>query len=91
MIELIRTNDQVLISWLAAHLEAAGIGCVVLDVHTSNLEGSIGAIPRRVMVLAEDEPAARDILAQRPDLAGGESADGSDPEALPLRPLPQGA
>ena len=66
MIELIRTNDPVLISWLAAHLEAEGIGYAVLDAHTSNLEGSIGAIPRRVMILAEDEPAARRVLDARP-------------------------
>lgn len=68
MIELIRTNDLILISWLTAHLEGAGIGHVVLDAHTSVLEGSIGAIPRRVMVLATDEEQARTILDARPDV-----------------------
>ena len=87
MIELIRTNDPVLLSWLTAHLDAAGIGNVILDAHTSNLEGSIGAIPRRVMVLAEDEPAAREILADCP--AAAEAADGEvdgDPATAALRP-----
>ncbi len=50
MVELVRTNDPVLLSWLMAALEAENIGAVVLDVHTSILEGSIAAIPRRVMV-----------------------------------------
>lgn len=69
MRELIRTNDPVLLSWLTARLDGAGIGHAVLDAHTSVMEGSIGAIPRRVMVLDEDEPAARTILDSRPDHA----------------------
>ena len=77
MIELTRTNDPVLISWLSAHLDGAGISHVVLDGHTSVLEGSIGAIQRRVMVLEEDEAAAREVFDARPDLsvdAEGESS-----------------
>mgnify|MGYP002630462471 FL=1 len=64
MIELTRTNDPVLLSWLTCHLEAAGVEVVVFDTHTSILEGSIGAIPRRVMVLAEQEADARRVLEQ---------------------------
>ncbi|MDA0676222.1 MAG: DUF2007 domain-containing protein, partial [Proteobacteria bacterium] len=52
MVELLRTNDPVLLSWLEATLAAHGIGCVVLDAHTSVVEGSIGAIQRRLMVEA---------------------------------------
>jgi len=62
MRELLRTNDPVLISWLQALLADAGIEAVVLDHHTSVVEGSIGAIPRRVMVLDEDHAAARRIV-----------------------------
>jgi hypothetical protein len=62
MRELLRTNDPVLISWLQALLADAGIEAVVLDHHTSVVEGSIGAIPRRVMVLEEDHAAARRIV-----------------------------
>jgi hypothetical protein len=50
MKELIRTNDPVRLSWAAALLAEAGIEAIVLDLHTSIIEGSIGAIQRRLMV-----------------------------------------
>ena len=62
MQELERTNDFVRLSWLQAVLAAAGIEVVVLDGHTSVMEGSIGAIPRRLMVRDEDERRARAVL-----------------------------
>ncbi|MEQ8666339.1 MAG: DUF2007 domain-containing protein [Rhodospirillales bacterium] len=83
MIELIRTNDPVLLSWLTAHLDAAGVGNVVLDAHTSNMEGSIGAIPRRVMVLADDEAVARDVLAGCPAFADETEDDAVQPALRP--------
>jgi len=46
MKELLRTNDVVRLSWAQALLRDAGIDCLVLDHHTSLVEGSIGAIPR---------------------------------------------
>jgi hypothetical protein len=63
MIELLRTNDTVLLSYIDALLAGEGIDCVILDQHTSVLEGSIGAIPRRVMVAEADAPRARLHLA----------------------------
>jgi hypothetical protein len=54
MKELLRTNDAVRLSWLQAVLAEAGIECLVLDNHTSIIEGSIGAIPRRLMVADAD-------------------------------------
>ncbi|MHA1597232.1 MAG: putative signal transducing protein [Alphaproteobacteria bacterium] len=62
MVELTRTNDPVLLSWLMHALAGDGIEAVVLDTHTSILEGSVGAIPRRVMVLADDLAKARVVL-----------------------------
>ncbi len=59
MIELLRTNDPVLISWLSALLADEGIDAHVFDSHTSVLEGSAGAIPRRIMVAEDDYPRAR--------------------------------
>ena len=50
MIELLRTNDLVFISWLTATLEEVGIQVIMLDEYTSNLEGSSPAIKRRLMV-----------------------------------------
>ncbi len=62
MKELLRTNDAVLISYIEALMTDAGIGVVVLDRHASILEGSIGAIPRRLMVGDDDLIGARAIL-----------------------------
>ena len=63
MIELMRTNDAVLISFVESLLKDAGIGSMVADQNMSVLDGSIGILPRRVMVLEEDMDAARRILA----------------------------
>ena len=64
MKELLRTNDPVLLSWLDVLLRDAGIESVVFDTHTSILEGSAGAIQRRLMVLDDDFEAARDLLIE---------------------------
>ncbi len=50
MRELMRTNDVVLMSYVLHLLQEAGIECLVFDGHTSAVEGSIGALPRRMMV-----------------------------------------
>jgi hypothetical protein len=64
MIELLRSNDPVRLSWLVAMLEDGGVKAVVLDAHTSVLEGSAPAIMRRLMVIDEDEAKARQLLAE---------------------------
>ena len=64
MVELVRSNDLVYLSWVEATLAAAGIESLVADQHTSVLEGSIGAIPRRILVDDLDLARARRILAQ---------------------------
>jgi len=64
MQELLRTNDIVRLSWVQALLADAGIGCLVLDQHTSLIEGSIGAIPRRLMVAECDHGQARLLIAE---------------------------
>ena len=62
MRELIRTNDPVFLSWIEATLAGAGIDAIIFDQYTSAVEGSIGALPRRVMVHEEDLERARRIL-----------------------------
>ncbi|MGE0725403.1 MAG: DUF2007 domain-containing protein [Alphaproteobacteria bacterium] len=62
MKELLRTNDVVRLSWLTALLADAGIETVVLDAHASLVEGSIGAIQRRLMVGDDDHARARALL-----------------------------
>ncbi|MEQ8747168.1 DUF2007 domain-containing protein [Pyruvatibacter sp.] len=62
MIELLRTNNQVMVSFAEALLKDAGIPYDVLDQHMSVLEGSIGVLPRRLAVHDEDAVAARRLL-----------------------------
>jgi hypothetical protein len=64
MKELLRTNDIVRLSWVQALLSDAGIGCLVLDQHTSLIEGSIGAIQRRLVVAERDHRRAATLLAE---------------------------
>jgi hypothetical protein len=64
MKELVRTNDAVRLSWLQAVLAEVGIETLVLDSHTSIVEGSIGAIPRRLMVADADHARASAALRQ---------------------------
>ena len=59
---MLRTNDPVMLSWLIALLRDSGIEAVVLDTHMSIFEGSIGAIPRRLMVMSGDLILARKLL-----------------------------
>ena len=58
------SNDLVRLSFLAALLRDAGIESVLLDQHVSAMEGGIGAIPRRLAVLPEDERQARRVLSE---------------------------
>ena len=51
MKELLRTTDVVRLSWVTALLKDAGIDSFQLDYHASLMDGSIGAVPRRLMVL----------------------------------------
>ena len=63
MKELLRTNDPVRLSWVQALLSDSGIESLVLDHYTSLVEGSIGAIPRRLMVAERDHARAKALLA----------------------------
>ena len=64
MKELLRTNDVVLLSFAKSMLEDHGIEPIVLDSYTSVVEGSLGVLPRRLMVVDDDESRARDLLSQ---------------------------
>jgi hypothetical protein len=60
--EIVRTNDAVLVSAVGALLDGAGINHVVLDQNMSVLEGSLGILPRRVLVDDDQVKAARRLL-----------------------------
>jgi hypothetical protein len=62
MVELLKSNDLVLISYLLHRLAEEGIAARVFDEHTSAVEGSIGILPRRVMVEEDDLEQAKRIL-----------------------------
>lgn len=64
MKELFRTNDPVKLSHATAILDAEGIPTFELDRHMSVLDGSIGILPRRLMVADRDEFMARAILRE---------------------------
>lgn len=62
MIELLRTNDPVLVSFAEALLKDSGITYQVLDLHMSVVEGSLGVLPRRLAVRDEEADRARTLL-----------------------------
>jgi len=62
MEELLGTNDITLIPLARAVLEDEGIASFELDVNMSILEGSIGILPRRLMVRSHELDEARRVL-----------------------------
>lgn len=64
MKELLRSNDPVLLSYVSALLQEAGIAFTVLDTNMSIMEGSIGILPRRVLVDADAIHRARKLLTE---------------------------
>ena len=61
MKELIRTNDPALTAFVSALLQGEEIDCFEMDVYMSVLEGSIGVLPRRIMVRDADLFRARAV------------------------------
>jgi hypothetical protein len=65
MKELIRTNNTVYLSFAQAVLKGEGIETLLFDAHMSVMDGSIGALPRRLMVVHDEQfERARRILAE---------------------------
>ena len=62
MKEVLRSNNPVDLSYAQSLMKDAGIDCLVLDSHAAIVEGSIGAIQRRLMVPDDDAEEARRIL-----------------------------
>ena len=75
MKELLRSNDPVLLSFVSALLEEAGIAFIVLDTNMSVLEGSIGILPRRVLVEEDCLDRARTLLTEA---GAGHDLDGKE-------------
>ena len=64
MVELVRTNDLVLISVIEALLRDEQISFFVADQHMSAVEGSLGFLPRRILVDSGEADRARRLLGQ---------------------------
>jgi hypothetical protein len=64
VIELVRTNDLVMISFIESLLTQEGLSYFVADQHMSAVEGSLGFLPRRIMVDSEQEARARRLLKE---------------------------
>ena len=62
MKELLRSTDMTVIAFATALLRGEDIDCFEMDVHMSILEGSIGVLPRRLMVRDGDLMRARTVL-----------------------------
>jgi hypothetical protein len=62
MKELLRSTDPTVIAFASALLSGEDIEVFVMDVHMSVLEGSIGVLPRRMMVRDDDLTAAERVL-----------------------------
>jgi len=64
VVEILRTNDLVLISAVESLLRAAGVGFFVADQHMAAVEGSLGFLPRRILVEKNQEIQARRLLVE---------------------------
>jgi hypothetical protein len=62
VIELLRSNDPVLISFVDALMKEAGIVHSVVDQNMSVMEGTLGVLPRRVLVARDMLETARQLL-----------------------------
>lgn len=62
MIEVLRTNDAVKLSYATALLKDAGCYPQVVDRFMSAMEGSVAAIQRRVLVPDEYAEKAKRVL-----------------------------
>ena len=62
MIEILRTNDLVLISAVESLLRSAEVGFFVADQHMAAVEGSLGFLPRRILVEKSEAARARRLL-----------------------------
>jgi len=64
VVEILRTNDLVLISVIESLLRAEGVAYFVADQHMAAVEGSLAFLPRRILVDAREGDRARRLLVQ---------------------------
>ncbi|HUO92479.1 MAG TPA: DUF2007 domain-containing protein [Rhizomicrobium sp.] len=59
---VLKTNDPILLNFAQALLKDAGIEGVVFDTHMSIMDGSMGFMPRRLMVSDDEAAEAEKVL-----------------------------
>jgi len=64
LVEILRTNDLVVISVVESLLKSARIGFFVADQNMAAAEGSLGFLPRRVLVDQREQARARRLIAE---------------------------
>ena len=64
MVEILRTNDLVLISFIESILKAERVAYFVADQNMAAVEGSLGFLPRRILVDSEEEGRARRLIVE---------------------------
>jgi hypothetical protein len=65
---VLASNDPVRLSFLLLLLRDAGLRPVLYDANMAAVEGSIGAIMRRLAVPADEAAAARRVLREAGEL-----------------------
>ncbi|TXH37015.1 MAG: DUF2007 domain-containing protein [Rhodospirillaceae bacterium] len=64
MRELTRSNDPIRLSFLTSLLSDAGIDSVILDSHTSIVQGSLNMLEQRLMVAEQDLNRATRLMRE---------------------------
>ena len=61
---VLKSTDPVVLSYATDVLSQEGIESVIFDTHASVMDGSMGFLPRRLMVLDEDFARAETLLRE---------------------------
>ncbi|MBU2531195.1 MAG: DUF2007 domain-containing protein [Alphaproteobacteria bacterium] len=77
MREIVRSNDAVLINFIVVILRDAGLSPLLADEHVSAIEGSIGALPRRILVPTDEAERAKRVLEEADLATWISTADGT--------------
>ncbi len=64
MREILKTNNPVELSFAKAVLDEAGIVSVVFDAEMSVMDGSLGILPRRLMVADAEADDAQALIRE---------------------------
>jgi Putative prokaryotic signal transducing protein len=64
LVEILRTNDLVLITVIESILKAERVAYFIADQNMAAAEGSLGFLPRRILVDSEERERARRLIVE---------------------------